>query len=36
MEGRVLPKGEYPLPGSSKGGNIYLSQAAEYYGRKKK
>jgi len=36
MDGGVFPHGEYPLPGSSKGGNIYLSQAAEHYRREKK
>lgn len=30
MDGGVFPKGEYPLSGSSKGGNIYLSQIAEH------
>lgn len=36
MDGGVFPKGEYPLPGSIQGGNIYLSQATEHWRRKKK
>lgn len=35
MDGGLLPKGEYPLPRSSKGGNIYLLQACRALEREK-